>query len=121
MRLYALPHALLIILGCSLAARAESPVYKDPSATVEARLQDLFPRLTLDEEVSLLGGDRDFYIRPIPRLGLPEIKMADGPLGVRNYGDAPTYPATIGLAASWTPRLRGPSAPRSAATPARAG
>ena len=107
MRFHALPHALLIALGCTLIARADSPVYKDPSAAVEARVRDLLPRLTLDEKISLLGGDRDFYIRPIPRLGLPEIKMADGPLGVRNYGAAPTYPATIGLAASWDTDLAG--------------
>jgi beta-glucosidase len=65
------------------------------------RVADLLPRLTLAEKLSLLGGDRDFYIRPIARLGLPEIKMADGPLGVRNYGPSTAYPGTIALAASW--------------------
>jgi beta-glucosidase len=82
-------------------ARADNPVYKDKTAAVEARVDDLMGRLTLDEKLSLLGGDREFYIRPIPRLGLPEVKMADGPLGVRNYGPSTAYPATIGLAAAW--------------------
>ena len=73
--------------GAALVGRAEdSAVYQDKTAAVEARVADLLPRLTLDEKLSLLGGDRGFYIRPIPRLGLPEVKMADGPLGVRNYG-----------------------------------
>ena len=102
-----LPCVLLIVLGCPLIARADSPVYKDPAAAVEARVEDIIPRLTLDEKISLLGGDRDFYIRPIPRLGLPEVKMSDGPLGVRNYGAAPAYPGTIGLAASWDTALAG--------------
>jgi beta-glucosidase len=97
--------ALLWIFGCGLIVRADPPVYQNPSASVEARVADALPRLTLDEKLSLLGGDREFYIRPIPRLGLPEIKMADGPLGVRNYGPAPTYPATIDLAASWDTAL----------------
>ncbi len=101
--------ALLLALGlggAALAARADAPaVYQDKTASVEARLADLLPRLTQDEKLSLIGGDRDFYIRPIPRLGIPEIKMADGPLGVRNYGPSTAYPATIGLASSWDPDL----------------
>jgi beta-glucosidase len=94
--------AVFAALGMAAGARAEAPaVYLDKSAAVEARVDDLLPRLTLDEKLSMLGGDRDFYIRPIPRLGLPEIRMADGPLGVRNYGPSTAYPATIGLAAAW--------------------
>jgi beta-glucosidase len=99
------PRAVLAALGFGAAAqmaRAEGPApYQDRAAPVEARVDDLLPRLTLDEKLSIIGGDRDFYIRPIPRLGIPEIKMADGPLGVRNYGLSTAYPATIGLAASW--------------------
>jgi beta-glucosidase len=101
--------ALLSVLGMAaapLAAHADPPaVYRDKAAPVEARVGDLMGRLTQDEKLSLLGGDRDFYIRPVPRLGIPEIKMADGPLGVRNYGPSTAYPATIGLAASWDPGL----------------
>jgi beta-glucosidase len=95
--------ALVVALGLVTiaGARADIPVYRDKTAGVEARVEDLVGRLTLDEKLSLLGGDRDFYIRPIPRLGLPEVRMADGPLGVRNWGPSTAYPATIGLAASW--------------------
>jgi len=94
-------------LACALCAAgavasADPPAgYTDKAAPAEARVADLLPRLTLDEKLSIIGGDRDFYIMPIPRLGIPEIKMADGPLGVRNYGPSTAYPATIGLAASW--------------------
>ena len=100
--------ALVAALGISFAAaaRAEGDVYKDKTAPVEARVEDLLGRLTLNEKLSLLGGDRDFYIRPIPRLGIPEIKMADGPQGVRNYGPSTAYPSTVGLAATWDADLR---------------
>ena len=92
--------------AAALVARADAPATsQDKAAPAEARVDDLMARLTQDEKLSLLGGDRDFYIRPIARLGLPEIKMADGPLGVRNYGPSTAYPATIGLAASWDPDL----------------
>jgi len=102
------PTTVLPALTCALclaavpSAGADEPaVYRDKSAPPEARVADLLARLTLDEKLSIIGGDRDFYIRPIPRLGVPEIKMADGPLGVRNYGPSTAYPATIGLAATW--------------------
>ena len=29
--------------------------------------------MTLDEKIALLGGDRSFFIRPLPRLNLPEV------------------------------------------------
>ena len=98
---------LLSAVGVAAAAhlaRADAPS-QDRAAPAAARVDDLMRRLTQEEKLSLLGGDRDFYIRPVPRLGIPEIKMADGPLGVRNYGPSTAYPATIGLAASWDPDL----------------
>ncbi len=98
--------ARLALAGLGLAGAAaawgQAPaLYKDKEAAAAARVDDLLPRLTVDEKLSLLGGDREFYIRAIPRLGIPEVKMADGPLGVRNYGLSTAYPATIGLAATW--------------------
>jgi beta-glucosidase len=99
------PRALLVALGLGVAAHkahAQAPAtYRDKSAGVEARVGDLLARLTQDEKLSIIGGDREFYIRPIPRLGIPEVRMADGPLGVRNWGLSTAYPATAGLAASW--------------------
>jgi beta-glucosidase len=84
------------------AARADEPAAsRDKAAAVETRVDDLLGRLSPDEKLSLLGGDREFYIRPIPRLGIPEVRMADGPLGVRNWGLSTAYPATVGLAATW--------------------
>ena len=36
----------------------------------------------------MLGGVDGFFIRDVPRLKLPRLKMADGPIGVRNFGPA---------------------------------
>jgi beta-glucosidase len=61
--------------------------------------------MTLDEKLHYVGGERDFFIRGIPRLGIPEIKLADGPLGCRNWGPSTAYAAPIGLAASFDTAL----------------
>ena len=53
----------------------------------------------------MLGGVDGFFIRGIPRLGLPPLKMADGPLGVRNFGPATAMAGGIALAATWNPAL----------------
>lgn len=91
--------------GFCPAVRAALPAYQDKTASIETRVADLLPRLTLDEKLSLLGGDRGFYIRAIPRLGLPAIKMSDGPIGLRNDGRSTAYTAGIALAASWDSAL----------------
>jgi beta-glucosidase len=57
--------------------------------------------MTLDEKLDYIGGDRSLYIRPIPRLGIPEIKMSDGPSGCRNWGPSTAYPAAVALAATF--------------------
>ena len=57
--------------------------------------------MTLEEKLDYIGGVNAMSIRSVPRLGLPEIRMSDGPLGVRQYKLSTLYPAGIALAASW--------------------
>lgn len=85
--------AISITLASSLAARDA------------ARVDQLLGQMTLDEKITLLGGVDDFYTRPIERLGIPRIKMTDGPNGTRNYGNSTAYPAGVLLAATWDPLL----------------
>jgi beta-glucosidase len=74
-------------------------------AEVEQRAEKLLQRMTIEEKVTLIGGINDFYIRALPRLGLPTLRMSDGPMGVHDYGETTAYPAGISLAASWDPDL----------------
>jgi beta-glucosidase len=67
----------------------------------EQRVEKLVGQMTLEEKLDYIGGVNAMSIRPIPRLGLPEIRMSDGPLGVRQDKPSPRYPAGIALAASW--------------------
>lgn len=96
--------ATALLLALPLAA-AEAPLYKNHAAPVEARVDDLLGRLTQDEKLALIGGDHDFFIRGVPRLGVPSIRMADGPQGVRDPGPSTAYPSTVALAASFDPAL----------------
>ncbi len=82
---------------------AQEAVYKDSSAPLDARVTDLLPRLTLEEKIDLLGGT-GFATKPIPRLGIPELRMTDGPLGVR-WGRSTAFPAGICMASTWDTTL----------------
>ena len=46
-------------------------------------IERLLAELTLDEKCSLTGGASLWYLPPVPRLGLPALKVSDGPSGVR--------------------------------------
>jgi beta-glucosidase len=73
-------------------------------ADTEARIDSMLKHLTLEEKIDLIGGVDNFYIRANQRIGLPRLKMADGPVGVRNYGPSTVF-GGIGLAATWDPEL----------------
>lgn len=88
-----------------LVSQAFSQIYKDSNADVEDRVTSLLSQMTLTEKLNYVGGFNSFYIRGISRLGLPEIKMSDGPVGVRNYGNTTAYPAGICLASTWDTSL----------------
>jgi beta-glucosidase len=70
-------------------------------AEVEARVESILSKMTTDEKIEIIGGMNDFYTRPIPRLGIPSLRMSDGPMGVHDFGLTTAYPAGIALAASW--------------------
>jgi beta-glucosidase len=72
---------------------------------VESRVESILKQMTLEEKIDLLSGTDGFFVRDIPRLKVPRLKMADGPLGVRNFGPATAMAGGIGLAATWNPQL----------------
>src|SRR5215467_12103128 len=76
-----------------------------PASQIEQSVESILTRMTLQQKIDMLGGVDDFYIRAFPELGLPRFKMADGPLGVRNYGPATSMAGGISLAATWNPNL----------------
>ncbi len=86
--------------------------------TFEQRIDQLLERMTLEEKVSLCHAGSKFAVSGVPRLGIPEFWMSDGPHGVRHEicrdswdpveteEDRSTYlPTGIALAATWNPAL----------------
>jgi beta-glucosidase len=71
------------------------------NSEVESRVDSILSKMTLDEKLEIIGGINDFFTRSNPRLGIPSLKMSDGPMGVHDYGLTTAYPAGIALAASW--------------------
>lgn len=70
---------------------------------IETKVENLIKQLTLDEKISLLAGT-GFDTVQIPRLGIPALKMTDGPVGVRQ-APATSFPSSIALAASFDTQL----------------
>jgi len=75
------------------------------SSDAEARVDAILEQMTIEEKIDLLGGVDFFYLRGVPRLGVPRLRMADGPMGVRNDGPATAFGGGIALAATWNPAL----------------
>jgi beta-glucosidase len=86
--------------------------YEDPRPPIEERVEDLLAQMTLEEKVSLLAGSSMWSTTPVERLGIPAIKVTDGPNGARGgsgfAGGSPAsacFPVGIALAASWNTGL----------------
>jgi beta-glucosidase len=79
-----------------------------PSAD-DPRIDELLTELTLDEKAVLTGGSDSWHTTAVERLGIPALKVTDGPNGAR--GDAVSgataacFPVGVALAASWDPDL----------------
>ncbi|MCK6627963.1 MAG: glycoside hydrolase family 3 C-terminal domain-containing protein [Anaerolineae bacterium] len=80
---------------------------------MEARLDVLLQTMTLEEQVSLLAGASFWLTVPVERLGIPAIKVSDGPNGARGGGalvggvPAACFPVGVSLASTWNTELVG--------------
>jgi beta-glucosidase len=87
--------------------RSRDARFVPPSPAVEARVEGLLAQLTLAEKLRMLAGKpTGSATYGVARLGIPELRLADGPMGVHWWCDAATaYPAMIAAAAAWDPQL----------------
>jgi beta-glucosidase len=98
------------------AVPANAP-YKDVGLPADRRVADLLPRMTIEEKATMLSGSGWMESAPIERLGIPAIKMADGPMGVRSWAGSSaitnsvnsgvakvqttSFPSGVDMAATW--------------------
>ncbi|HZS77954.1 MAG TPA: glycoside hydrolase family 3 C-terminal domain-containing protein [Ktedonobacteraceae bacterium] len=79
--------------------------------SVPSFIQDLLAQMTLEEKVAMLAGTNMWYTVPVERLGIPSLKMTDGPNGARGAGSltggvkTTAFPAEISLASTWNIEL----------------
>ncbi|WP_329446861.1 glycoside hydrolase family 3 C-terminal domain-containing protein [Streptomyces sp. NBC_01426] len=109
----------LATAGCVAAVPPRAAPRKAPPAAGPAgqragtaRIDALLGRLTLDEKTALLHGTPDpaplgqaGHVPGVPRLGVPALRLADGPAGVRVAARATALPAPVLLASAFDPAL----------------
>jgi len=101
-------HWLTLVVGFILAVCLRNPTcaaQTRPADDVEQRVDRLLSQLTLTEKLGILGGTKNMFTIGVPRLGIPSLKMADGPLGTRTDGSSTAFPAGAALAATWDVQL----------------
>lgn len=85
---------------------------------MEQYIEELLSRLTLEEKIGMIHGAGLFRTAAVERLGIPSLRMSDGPMGVREEfaddewrgvgetGDLVTYlPCNSALASTWNREL----------------
>lgn len=112
-----------VLLGLALAivlplSAQQKPVYLDATKPIEERVEDALGRLILKEKVAMTHAQSKFSSPGVPRLGIPEFWMTDGPHGIRpevlwdewnqagwTNDSCVAYPALTCLAATWNPEM----------------
>lgn len=107
-----------MLLLLMLALRATTLHAQHSEKEMDAKIDSILSLLTLEEKVAMCHAQSKFSSPGVPRLGIPELWMSDGPHGVRaeinwdNWGYAgwtndsiTAFPALTCLAATFNPEL----------------
>jgi beta-glucosidase len=126
-RIFTAVHAVLAVFAVATLALGSGNLfaqdavpkdapYKNAHLPVDQRVADLLKRMTLEEKATMLAGSGWMESAPIERLGIPSIKMADGPMGVRSWAgssaitnaasnpvrvETTSFPSGVDMAATW--------------------
>lgn len=95
--------AFTALIGATVLAAHPVPAQAPSTdAQIDAIVQSILGQMTQAEKLEYIGGTGAWDIKPIPRLGLPQIKASDAGLGVR-LGNPPgvAYPAGPALASTF--------------------
>ena len=102
---------LLALAAFLLTAASASSQTPAPEVTGNPRVDKLLSQMTLAEKIAMIHGAQEpaatnqgqaGYLSGIPRLGIPSLRLADGPPGVLTRQPSTGLTATMGLAATWS-------------------
>ena len=106
---------ITLLLGSSgMQAQTTVPVYLDDNKPIKERVEDALAKMTVEEKIAMIHAQSKFSSPGVPRLGIPENWMTDGPHGIRpevlwdEWSQAAwtndsciAFPALTALAATW--------------------
>ncbi len=78
--------------------------YMNSKLPIEKRIEDLLNRMSLEEKIIQVAGTGGHETSPNIRLGIPEMKVSDGPNGI-NCKINTAFPTGVTMGATWDPEL----------------
>jgi beta-glucosidase len=103
---------LIVTTGTAVIATGPALLHSQ-TAPANPKVDQLLAQMTLDEKVAMLHGASEpaggigqaGYLPGVPRLGIPPLRLTDGPAGVRTQQPATAMPAPVALASTFDPEL----------------
>ncbi|CAD5347118.1 glycoside hydrolase family 3 C-terminal domain-containing protein [Flavobacterium bizetiae] len=109
---------LLLLSSIGVNAQSKVPVYLDDKKPINERVEDALKRMTTAEKIAMIHAQSKFSSPGVPRLGIPENWMTDGPHGIRTEvkwdewdqagwtnDSCIAFPALTALSATWNKEL----------------
>ncbi len=98
--------AVVVAASCMYSQAGDaagSPVLGTPDMPLEQRIDKILAQLTTEEKVALCYGRSWMEAGEVKRLGIGQLKMADGPQGVTRFTEPCALPVGISLSCTWNP------------------
>ena len=104
---------LLPALSVLLTGLLANPAAAVADGAPSARVRELLEAMSREEKVAVIRGANEpaettlgqaGWIRGVPRLHIPDLRFADGPPGVLVHRPSTGMPATLSMAATFSPR-----------------
>lgn len=109
--------AVILVFGCT-SKQPQNNEFRSSLFQYDNEIDSILGKMTLEEKVNMLHGKTMFTSAGVERLGIADMKYADGPFGIREelqvHGWMPLgwtkdsatfFPTGSALAATWSPEL----------------